>query len=181
VAPEPTLVAACAECIEATLVAGAQPLLNLIRQFRSLDGRLRVDFGNFSILTNPAALETIFLDHLAMEARIILNKIPSLPGVAIPSIPGLPGIPGLPPEPNLIALGIAFVDGLEVEGMRYVFEALGAIGSWEQWISTKLQLPVFTKTVGSFGVRTCICKCVPLEPPAATFQIPTNYTVILET
>ncbi len=184
VAPAPPLVAACAECIETTLLAGAQPLQSLVRRFRAADGRLRVDFGNFSILTNPATLERIFLDHLATEARIILDKIPALPGISIPGIPGIPGlpaIPSLPAAPNVIALGAAFINGLELEGVRHVFGALDSIASWEEWISTKLQMPVFTKTVGSFGVRTCICKCVPVEPPASTFQVPTNYTVILET
>jgi hypothetical protein len=46
------------------------------------------------------------------------------------------------------------------------------------WTSAKLQMPVLTRTIGSFGVRTCVCKCAPVEPPASLFEIPSGYTVI---
>jgi hypothetical protein len=120
-----------------------------------------------------------------MEARVLLDGIPGLPGGQIPTVPGFTESVSLPAIPNVVALGKTFVQGLEVEGVRHIFQALDAltpppIASWEVWTSTKLQMPVFTRTIGSFGVRTCVCKCLPVEPPAALFQIPTNYNVFGE-
>ena len=155
--------------------------------FRSAaDGRLRVDLGNTSIITDPATGERILLDHLAREATILIDEVPIPSEPDIPGLPGLPGIPAvphLPTAPNVEALGMDIIEGLEVEGMRYVFPILDPLSppsliSWEMWTSTKLQLPVLTRTVGSFGVRTCRCRCTPVEAPASTFQIPTGYTVI---
>ena len=182
---ESTLVAASAECIETTQHAlpGAPPLESLIKRFRAADGKLRVDFGKTSIITDPATGERILLDHVMREARILTDevRIPSEP--ALPSIPRPPVAPGLPNPPDVVALGKDFIEGQEVEGMRYVFQALNplsppSITSWEVWTSTKLQMPVLTRTVGSFGVRTCTCKCTPVAPPASMFQVPTGYTVI---
>jgi len=175
------LIAASAECIETTQPAqlGAVALASLLRRFQAADGRLRVDFGAISMITNPATGERILLDHLAQLARI-LPVAPALAGLAgMPVVPGLPAAPGLPGVPAVVALGMSIVNGLEAEGMRYVFQAVGSpIASWEVWTSTKLKMPVLTRTIGSFGVRTCICKCSPVEPPASTFQIPSNYTVV---
>jgi hypothetical protein len=181
-----TVVAVCAECIETTQHAlpGALPLESQIRRFRAADGKLRVDFGKTSIITDPATGERILLDHLLREARILMDEVPSIPAEpALPGIPRPPAVPGLPNPPDVVALGKDFIEGQEVEGMRYVFQALNplsppSITSWEVWTSTKLQMPVLTRTVGSFGVRTCICKCTPVAPPASTFQVPTGYTVI---
>ena len=182
---EATLVAVCAECIETTQHAlpGALPLESLIRRFRAADGKLRVDYGKISIITDPATGERILLDHLAREARILIDELPIPSEPPLPTIPRLPVAPGLPTAPNVVALGKDFIEGLEVEGTRYVFQALDplsppSITSWEVWTSTKLQMPVLTRTVGAFGVRTCICKCTPVEPPASMFQVPTGYTVI---
>ena len=63
----------------------------------------------------------------------------------------------------LFRSGKATVEGLEAEGVRYVFQAVDplrppAISSWEVWTSTLLQLPVMTKTIGSFGQRMNVCK-----------------------
>ena len=174
------MIAASAECIETTQSAqlGALPLASLLRRFQTADGRLRVDFGAISIITNPATGERILLDHLALVARILIGAA-LLPSGALPGILGLPAAPGLPAVTAVVALGMEIVNGLEVEGMRYVFQALGSpIASWEVWTSTKLKMPVFTRTIGSFGVRTCICKCTAMEPPASMFQIPSNYTVV---
>jgi hypothetical protein len=185
VAPEATPVAACAECIETTLAAGANAVSSLIRRFRAANGSLRVDFGNFSIITDPTSGARIILDHLLMEARVLLNAIPGLPASQIPAVPGFTESVSLPSVPKVVALGKTIVQGLEVEGVCHIFQALDAltprpIASWEVWTSTKLQMPVFTRTIGSFGVRTCVCKCSPVEPPASVFQIPTNYDVISE-
>ena len=179
------VVAACAECVETTQpsLPGAQPLQSLIRRFRTAQGKVRVDLDRISILTDPATGERILLDHVAQVARILMSKAPNLSEPALPGIPGMPALPQLPNTPNVVQLGKDVIDGLEVEGMRYVFQALDAltppsITSWEIWTSTKLQMPVLTRTIGSFGVKTCICKCTPVEPSASLFQIPPGYTVI---
>ena len=181
------MVAACAECVQTTVSAlpGSLPGESLIQRYRAAEGKLRVDFGKISIITDPAAGERIILDHLAMEARILSDiRIPPEPPLpAIPGMPAVPALPALPNAPNVVALGKDFMEGLEVEGMRYVFPVLDAlkppsITSWEVWTSTKPQMPVLTRTVGSFGVRTCICKCTPVTPPASMFQIPSGYKVI---
>jgi hypothetical protein len=46
----------------------------------------------------------------------------------------------------------------------------------EVWTSTKLKLPVLTKTQGSFGEQICKCKYSEAgEPAASLFQIPPDY------
>jgi len=169
------------------VLAGIESAASVIRRFRAADGRMRVDFGSFSILTDPASIERIVLDHVAMEARILLDAVPSIPGVAIPNVPSVQAEFGvtIPSAPNLVALGKTIVDGLEVEGVRFVFQVLDPlipppILSWEVWTSVSLQMPVLTRTIGSFGVRTCTCKCVQVEPPPQMFQIPSGYAVIRE-
>ena len=160
------------------------PLESLIRRFRAADGKVRIDFGGkTSIITDPATGERILLDHLAREARILMEEVPLPSEPALPHVPGLPTAPAFPTTPNVVALGKDFMEGLEVEGMRYVFPILDplrppSITSWEVWTSTKLQVPVLTRTVGSFGARTCICKCTAMESAASMFQVPTGYRVI---
>jgi hypothetical protein len=157
---------------------GALPQQSPLSRFRAPDGRMRVDFGATSIIANPATGERILLDHLALVARILPGEL-RMPSVALPAFPGLPAAPGPSGAMNAEPLGMDVIDGLEVEGMRYVSQALdSAITSWEVWTSTKLKMPVLTKTIGSFGVRTCICKCTPAAPPASLFQVPANYTVV---
>ena len=182
---EQTVVAACAECVETTLPAipGAQPLESLIRRYRAADGRVRVDLERISIITNPMTQERILLDHIAMEARILMEEVAIPQEPALPQIPGIPAVPGIPNAPNVVQLGKDFIDGLEVEGLRYVFAALDplelpTITSWEIWTSTKLQMPVLTRTTGAFGVRTCKCTCAAMNPPESMFQVPTGYRVV---
>jgi hypothetical protein len=181
----PAAIAACAECIETTQHAqlGAQPQQSLLQRFRAADGKLRIDFGAISIISDPATGERILLDHLAQQARILMDEVhlPSeslnIPG--LPNVPGPPNVPGLSTATSAVSLGKNFIEGMEVEGMRYVFQALDSpITSWEVWTSTKLLMPVLTRAIGSFGVRTCICKCTPVAPPASLFQVPSGYTVI---
>lgn len=185
----PSLPAACADCLQTTIPAipGANAEQQALQQLRSAEGKLRFNFGTTSMIINPQAQIQIFLNHLTQEARII----PSVPGM--PAIPGLPAIPGMPAipmagaiagglnaanQPQLQQLGTRMIDGLEAEGMRYVFPIGSAISSWEVWTSTKLKMPVLTTTIGSFGQKTCTCKCSPVPPPPANFEIPPGYTVI---
>jgi hypothetical protein len=153
--------------------------------FRSLDGQFRIDTGNFSIINNPLANLRIILDHLAMEARILVS-------------PGMPGMPGVPPLPagiaadlalamaaagaaaQLIQLGKSFIAGQAVQGIRYNFPAIpgASLTSWEQWTSIKLGLPVMTQTIGAFGQSIMMCGCTGIAPPPTMFQIPPGYNVI---
>lgn len=99
-----------------------------------------------------------------MEARIRagapnLPGMPQLPGQCIGAAAGLSLTGG---ETKIEQLGKSLIEGLEVEGMRYIFALAGPVLSWEVCTSTKLQLPVMTRTIGSFGERTCICKCTPV-------------------
>lgn len=179
----PQLPAACADCLQTTLPAlpGLNPEQLALQQFRSVEGKLRINFGTTSLIINPLTQVRILLNHLTLEARI-LSGAPTLPGMpAIPSQQlGLAaaGLPTMPGAPNFQQLGKALIEGLEAEGMRYVFPVGGLISSWEVWTSTKLQMPVLTRTIGSFGQKTCTCKCTPVQPPASMFEIPAGYTVI---
>jgi hypothetical protein len=179
----PPLPAACADCMQTTLPAqpGLNPIQLALQQFRSVEGKLRFNFGTMSLIINPLTELRILLNHLALEARI-LGGAPNLPGVPLmPLQPpgglavGLPGGLGLP---LLEQLGIALIEGLEAEGMRYVFPPGGSIASWEVWTSIALRLPIMTRTIGGFGQQTCICRCTPVQPPASMFEIPPGYTVI---
>jgi hypothetical protein len=178
----PPLPAACADCLETTLLAqiGAIPTQLAIQQFRSLEGKIRINFGTTSMITNPLTQVRIILDHIALEARILLS------GPAMPAIPPLPSASiGLAAELALQSeilkieqLGIAFIEGHEALGMRYLFPPGGLIFSWEIWTSTTLHLPVLTRTIGTFGERLCACKCTPVPPPPSMFEIPPGYKVI---
>lgn len=181
----PSLPAACADCLETTVLAqiGAIPIQLAMQQFRSIEGKIRINFGTTSLITNPLTQVRILLDHIALEARIILG------GAAIPAMPALPSMGiGLAAEvalPSTILkieqLGIAFIEGHEAIGMRYLFPPGGLIFSWEIWTSTTLQLPVLTRTIGTFGEKLCACKCTPVPPPPSMFEIPPGYKVIQPT
>lgn len=179
----PQLPAACADCLQTTLPAmpGLNQEQTALQQFRSLEGKLRINFGATSLIINPLTRVRILLNHLTLEARILsgapaLSGMPSIPspqlGLAAAQLPSMPG------APNIQQLGKAFIEGLEAEGMRYLFPAGSLISSWEVWTSTKLQMPVMTRTIGTFGQKTCVCKCTPVQPPASMFEIPPGYTVI---
>jgi hypothetical protein len=76
-------------------------------------------------------------------------KVPPVPGIAgAPAVPAVPAVPK-PPEVPMIA---------------------------ENWVSTKLGMPVLSRITGSFGQQICQCKnTVAGEPPASAFQVPADY------
>jgi hypothetical protein len=174
--------AACADCLETTLLAriGAVPTQLAMQQFRSLEGKIRLNFGTMSLITNPLTQVRILLNHVTLEARILASvagivAVPPLPSAAIGLAAGL----ALGAEMvKMEQLGIAFIEGHEAQGMRYLFPPGGLILSWEVWTSTTLHLPVLTRTLGAFGERLCKCRCTPVQPPPAMFEIPAGYTVI---
>jgi len=105
---------------------GVSPKQFAWKMFRSSDGKLCFDHGPTSIITNPAAGQTVLLDHVNKEARIIPTPppAPSVPQLANPALPAMP-VPGraLPNVPSqTVDLGKRFIEGHEVQGKRYTFQ-----------------------------------------------------------
>ncbi|HUB32189.1 MAG TPA: hypothetical protein VMA31_04135 [Bryobacteraceae bacterium] len=167
---------------------------------------MRIDSGAVSIITDPKALHTIVLDHVAKEARLLPVQPP---GAAAPKLPGMPASLLATPAAGggamaVVNLGKALIEGHEVEGKRYTLpvpavpqppkiphvpgmpqasqKPLPAAlpTTAEVWTSTKLGLPVLTKVTGPFGQLTCACKTAPAtEPHPTLFQIPPEYKTVL--
>jgi hypothetical protein len=183
---------ACAECVTTLLsaVPGSLPSKLAYTMARASDGRMRIDYGTSSVITNPATGQTILLDHLKLEVRTIALPQAALPQVAPPplQVPGIPAVPGAPAGPamSVIELGVRLIEGQEVVGRQYTMPPAPAPGMpappgpptlvSEVWMHAKLLLPVLTRITGSFGQQMCHCKTTATgEPPASTFQIPANY------
>lgn len=99
---------------------GALPKQSPSQMFRSADGKMRIDTGATSIITDPASQKAMVLDHIKKEARMVpipqASQMPQLPG----GPPG--GLPaGMPKPPQVEDLGKAFIEGHEVEGKKYTF------------------------------------------------------------
>jgi hypothetical protein len=102
------------------------PVQSAYRFTRAGNGSTRVDSGSTSVISNPAAGQTILLDHTKKTATV-------LPGPsATPSVPGIPQMPhftppGLPaalhaPTVQVQDLGKGVMQGTEVEGKRYLMQ-----------------------------------------------------------
>jgi hypothetical protein len=194
------LPAACTECTSTLqlAVAGSLPQKLAYKLSRAASGMLRIDYAVTSVITNPATLQIILLDHLKKEVRTIV--LPQPPPLVPPQlqIPGMPPIPAAA-APALIAidLGIRLIAGQQVQGTKYTLPPLTppkppqiqlpgmppppplpppvALAA-EIWLSTQLLLPVLTRITGSFGQQMCHCvNAVAGEPPPSTFQIPPDY------
>ena len=183
---------------------GALPQQSPSKLIRSADGKMRVDFGNTSMITDPAAQKTILLDHIKKEAMTVLPSHLAAPQVNAPAIPG--GLPTSPVPPQVQDLGKALIEGQEVEGKLFTFQnpvlpkppGLPQMPAMPQapgvpqapqmpqvppmpttaevWTSTATQLPVLTKITGPYGQQICQCRtAVAAEPPPTTFQIPPDY------
>ncbi|MDE3164175.1 MAG: hypothetical protein KGN36_00060 [Acidobacteriota bacterium] len=213
----PSLPAASAECTATTQPAqpGAPAQQMGYNIARSGDGKMRIDYGATSVITDPASGKAILLDHLKKEARTIplpqAPAPPAMPQASMPGMPGAPQPPSLPPGTTVKDLGKRLVEGHEVEGKQFTMPPPGvpslpappqlpavakpalpgmpqapqapqppvpaAIPTvTEAWTSTKLHLPVLTRTTGPFGKQTCHCKNLSgMEPPASLFQVPADY------
>ena len=93
--------------------------------FRASDGKFRVDSGDTSVITDPAARKQIVLDHVKKIATVFpMPQPPTMPQV--PQAPQMPQMPGgltPPANPmNVQDLGKRFIDGVEVEGKKYTFQ-----------------------------------------------------------
>jgi len=145
---------------------------------RSLDGKLRVDLGQTSVITNPVDRVVILLDHVKLEARTLpMDKTPGPP--ALPNRPNIPALPSAGGGGNIEDLGKSMIQGILAEGKRYTIPAPGTATAptiAEVWTCTATQLPVMSKITGAFGVRTSICKTAPVANPApSSFQVPAGY------
>jgi hypothetical protein len=99
------------------------PVQSAFRLTRAADGNTRLDSGNTSVISNPAAGQTIVLNHIEKTATIQpqLSAASSPPGM--PPMPQL-GVPGFSPPPSAQVqdLGKAVLKGVEVEGKRYLIQ-----------------------------------------------------------
>lgn len=186
-----------------SLAPNAPPVQAASKIIRSADGKMRMDYGNTSIITDPKAGQQMLLDHLTKEAKIFtMPPMPSaqmLPG-GMPK-PTLPGMPAMPV--NTQDLGKQMIDGVMAEGKRYLIQppplpdmpqppklpnmpqpptppalpqAPNVQDMVEVWTDPQTQLPVLTKSVSKYGESICKCKCaVTADPPPSTFQVPPGY------
>ena len=101
------------------------PVQSAYRLTRAAGGNTRLDSGNTSVISNPAAGQTILLDHIQKTATIqpLLSATPSPSPPGMPPMPHL-SVPGLAPAPSAQVqdLGKGVLQGIEVEGKRYVIQ-----------------------------------------------------------
>src|SRR6185369_14913608 len=123
--PAPPLPPACADCMTTTQFAqpGALPKQSPSQMFRAPDGKMRIDTGATSVITDPAAQKAMVLDHVKKTATMVPMQAPQMP--QMPKMPG--GIPAtlpaeMPKGTQVEDLGKAFIEGHEVEGKKYTFQ-----------------------------------------------------------
>jgi hypothetical protein len=140
---------------------------------RAADGKTRVDSGNMSVISNPAAAQTIVLNHLKKTATIQPRPSPSPPNPGMPQMPNLspPGLPGQPQVPGVKVedLGKTVLQGLEVQGKRFVIPPIAPPKA------PALQMPSVPKTPQMPGMPAAALKPpqIPGMPSAPkTPQIP---------
>jgi hypothetical protein len=88
---------------------------------RASDGKMRIDYGNTSVITNPASHQAILLDHVKLIARVI--PLPHAPQMPKPPQLGIPGMPGAPTPPPMtsVDLGKGVIEGHAVVGQQFTF------------------------------------------------------------
>jgi hypothetical protein len=162
---------------------------------RSPDGKMRIDMGATSVITDPASQKALVLDHAKQLARTV--PMPQSPQA--PQIPGMPHLPGnlpggLPKPPQVEDLGKGLIEGHEVEGKKFTFHPPDAPAMpkvpglqkpaipgmpaapqaphapamptvAEVWSSTSTKMPVLTKVTGPFGQQVTHCKPGPPIAP----------------
>jgi hypothetical protein len=175
--------------------SGGAPVQSAFRFCRATGGQTRVDSGNTSVISDPAAGHTILLDHVKKTATISQAppQVPKLPGM--PPMPqfAAPGLPTAPQTPGVQVqdLGKSVIQGHEVEGKRFLIPPPPPPAPGmpqppkgptvaEVWHSPSMGLPMLTNMSGGFGQLTQVCqRAVPGEPHPAAFQIPPGYKAIL--
>ena len=116
--PTPPSCSDCATKMQAT--GGTAATQSASRMWRSSNGNMRLDTPHTSIITIPASQKTIMLDHLKKEAMIIpMPPVSSAPSQSQNSQAS--GTAAQHPALQVHDLGKAMIEGLEVEGKRYIF------------------------------------------------------------
>jgi len=86
--------------------------------WRSSDGKFRLDTPSSSVITDPASLKAILLDHLKKEATIL--PMPPAASGSVPALRGqMPAAAGQVPALQVEDLGKSMIEGHEVEGKRF--------------------------------------------------------------
>jgi hypothetical protein len=173
---------------------GTPPTQSASRMWRSSSGNMRLDTPHTSIITIPASQKTIMLDHLKKEAMVIpMPPVPSAPSQLQDSQTS--GAGAQHPALQVHDLGKAMIEGVEVEGKRYILTppqapkvpsnaqaatksqapALGSLPIPSQlklaptvtevWTSVKLGTAVLTKVNSPAGELTTYCKPTSTEEP----------------
>jgi len=93
---------------------------------RSATGQMRIDYGNTSVITNPAQQKMLLLDHLKKEVRAIPMPAAPSPQAALPKVPGMPGAPTPPAAPpmNVQELGTRVIQGVPAVGKKITMPPL---------------------------------------------------------
>lgn len=105
---------------------GAAMKQQTVQMLKSGDGKMRVDYPNMSVITNPHTQQAMILDHAKQEFKVVplnmpkpgMPPLPHMPG--LPHVPALPSIPGAPHPPVMQVqdLGKAAIQGHPVEGKQ---------------------------------------------------------------
>jgi hypothetical protein len=126
----PPLPAGCADCVTTLQLSkpGALPQSIPYKVQRAADGKMRLDYGPTSVITDPAAQKMTLLNHLTKEVKILPLPKPQIPGM--PAVPGMP-MPGgaaMPatalPGMSVKDLGKKMVEGIEVQGHQFTLPPL---------------------------------------------------------
>jgi hypothetical protein len=140
---QPPVVPSCSDCATQTLASGGgAPTQSASRIWRSSNGSTRIDTPRSSIITLPASQKTIMLDHLKKEAMIIPMPAVSS-GILQPQNSQASGGGARHPALQVHDLGKALIEGVEVEGKRYILaQEQKAVSKMQaQQMSSKQQSP----------------------------------------
>lgn len=114
--------------------------------------------------TSPAKVED--LGKAMIEGHEVTGKRFTFQPPGAPQLPGAPQPPGAPQLP-----GMPQVPGAQLPKP--------ALTTSEIWTSTTTQLPVLSRTRGSFGEQICHCKFTQAgEPHPSLFQVPAGYKTL---
>jgi hypothetical protein len=92
-----------------------------------------------------------------------------------PQPPQMPAMPQAPKPPAMAKPGMPAVPQPPEPPQAPLVPTVSEI-----WTSTKLKMPVLTKTSGAFGEQVCHCKCTEVpEPSPAVFQVPPDYKTVV--
>jgi hypothetical protein len=163
---------------------------------RSSDGKMRIDTGTTSLITDPKTQQAMVLDHVKKTASF-MPITPSPP--QMPQAPQAGAAPSLKP-PTMPSVGVqdlgkSLIEGHEVDGKRYIVQPpqMPQVPDAPQvpqkpqaptiadvWTSSKLGMPVLTTVSGPFGQQTSYCRAAQSgEPHPALFQMPAGYKPIM--